>query len=86
MAACVGVHAAGYDTQLKERYPVLYLQHGGGEDESGWTRQGKANFILDNLIATGKAKPMIVVMANGYARRAGQPFPISRESRLVLPR
>ena len=64
-----------YDTQLKERYPVLYLQHGGGEDESGWTRQGKANFILDNLIATTKAKPMIVVMANGYARRAGQSVP-----------
>jgi enterochelin esterase family protein len=51
---------------------VLYLQHGGGEDESAWTRQGKANFILDNLIASGKAKSMIVVMANGYARRAGQ--------------
>ena len=65
----------GYDTRLKERYPVLYLQHGGGEDESGWTRQGKANFILDNLIAAGKAKPMIIVMANGYARRAGQPAP-----------
>ncbi len=54
---------------------MLYLQHGGGEDESGWTRQGKANFILDNLIASRKAKPMIVVMANGYARRAGQPAP-----------
>jgi enterochelin esterase-like enzyme len=64
-----------YDTQLKQRYPVLYLQHGGGEDESGWTRQGNANFILDNLIAGAKAKPMIVVMANGYARRAGQPVP-----------
>ena len=64
-----------YDTNPKERYPVLYLQHGGGEDESGWTRQGRANFILDNLIATGKAKPMIVVMANGYARRADQPVP-----------
>jgi enterochelin esterase-like enzyme len=63
----------GYDTQIKQRYPVLYLQHGGGEDESGWTRQGKANFIRDNLSAAGNAKPMIVVMANGYARRAGQP-------------
>jgi enterochelin esterase family protein len=68
----------GYDTRPKERYPVLYLQHGGGEDESGWTRQGRANFILDNLIAAGKAKPMIVVMANGYARRAGQPVPDPR--------
>jgi enterochelin esterase-like enzyme len=65
----------GYDTQTKTRYPVLYLQHGGGEDETGWVRQGRANFILDNLIAQGKAKPMIVVMAYGYARRAGQPAP-----------
>ncbi len=45
-----------YDTQTKDRYPVLYLQHGGGEDESGWTRQGKANFILDNLIASGNTE------------------------------
>jgi len=64
-----------YDTQAKVRYPVLYLQHGGGEDETGWTRQGRANFILDNLIAEKKCKPMIVVMAHGYARRAGQPEP-----------
>jgi enterochelin esterase family protein len=60
-----------YDTQTKIRYPVLYLQHGGGEDETGWIRQGKANFILDNLIASGNTKPMIIVMANGYANRAG---------------
>ena len=65
----------GYDTQTKTRYPVLYLQHGGGEDETGWIRQGRANFILDNLIAAGKAKPMIVVMAYGYARRAGAAAP-----------
>ena len=62
----------GYDTQTRTRYPVLYLQHGGGEDETGWIRQGRANFILDNLIADRKATPMIVVMAYGYARRAGQ--------------
>ena len=60
-----------YDTNIKARYPVLYLQHGGGEDETGWIRQGRANFILDNLIAAGKSKPMIIVMAYGYARRAG---------------
>jgi enterochelin esterase family protein len=54
---------------------VLYLQHGGGEDETGWIRQGNANFILDNLIAAKNCKPMIVVMAYGYARRAGQPAP-----------
>ncbi|MGD0369161.1 MAG: alpha/beta hydrolase-fold protein [Acidobacteriaceae bacterium] len=61
----------GYDTQSRVRYPVLYLQHGAGEDETGWIRQGHANFILDNLIAAGSTKPMIVVMAYGYARRAG---------------
>jgi enterochelin esterase-like enzyme len=61
----------GYDEQTKARYPVLYLQHGGGEDETGWVRQGRANFILDNLIAEGRCQPMIVVMAYGYARRAG---------------
>jgi len=65
----------GYDEQVKRRYPVLYLQHGGGEDETGWIRQGRANFILDNLIAAGSTQPMIVVMAYGYARRAGQPAP-----------
>src|SRR5450631_552406 len=59
-----------YDTQTKMRYPVLYLQHGGGEDETGWIRQGHANFILDNLIADKKAVPMIVVMEKGYATRA----------------
>ena len=61
-----------YDTQTKLRHPVLYLQHGGGEDETGWIRQANANFILDNLIAAGSCKPMVVVMAYGYARRAGQ--------------
>lgn len=64
-----------YDAQTKVRYPVLYLQHGGGEDETGWIRQGHANFILDNLIAAKSCKPMIVVMAYGYARRAGQAPP-----------
>jgi enterochelin esterase-like enzyme len=64
-----------YESQPKKRYPVLYLQHGGGEDETGWIRQGRANFILDNLIAAGEAKPMIVVMAYGYARRAGAANP-----------
>ena len=63
-----------YDNS-KTRYPVLYLQHGGGEDESGWIRQGNANFILDNLIASGNTVPMIIVMANGYATRAGYKAP-----------
>lgn len=64
-----------YESQPKKRYPVLYLQHGGGEDETGWIRQGRANFILDNLIAKRQAKPMIIVMAYGYARRAGAALP-----------
>jgi enterochelin esterase-like enzyme len=63
----------GYDADLRQRYPVLYLQHGGGEDETGWVRQGYTNFILDNLIAAGKAKPMMVVMEKGYATKAGAP-------------
>jgi enterochelin esterase-like enzyme len=64
-----------YDASSKERYPVLYLQHGAGEDETGWIRQGHANFILDNLIASASSKPMILVMAYGYAHRAGRPVP-----------
>ena len=64
-----------YDVQTTERLPVLYLQHGAGEDETGWIRQGSANFILDNLITARNCRPMIVVMAYGYARRGGQPPP-----------
>ena len=60
-----------YDANGKSRYPVLYLQHGAGENATSWTKQGRAHLILDNLIATGKAKPMIVVMDTGYATRPG---------------
>ncbi|HEY5823994.1 MAG TPA: alpha/beta hydrolase-fold protein [Cyclobacteriaceae bacterium] len=56
----------GYEAS-KDKYPVLYLLHGGGGDEDAWTALGRANYILDNLIAQGKAKPMIVVMTNGNA-------------------
>ena len=62
----------GYDTDRDKRYPVLYLQHGGGEDERGWPNQGRVAFILDNLIAEGKARPMLVVMEQGYARKPGE--------------
>ena len=55
----------GYDKDGGKTYPVLYIQHGGGEDERGWAVQGKTNIILDNLIAAGRATPMIVVIANG---------------------
>jgi enterochelin esterase-like enzyme len=63
----------GYDLKPKQRYPVLYLQHGAGESERAWTAQGRANFILDNLLAAGQAQPMLVVMENGYAAKAGVP-------------
>ena len=55
-----------YDPRAKQDYPVLYLLHGYSDDASGWTAVGRANVILDNLIAQGKAKPMIVVMPLGY--------------------
>ncbi len=61
-----------YDSNPKARYPVLYLLHGGGEDETGWPRQGRVNFILDNLIAQKKAKPMLIVMDSMSARRPGE--------------
>ena len=54
-----------YDKDPSKRYPVLYLQHGAGEDESGWSRQGHTGQIMDNLLAEGKAKPFIIVMENG---------------------
>jgi enterochelin esterase-like enzyme len=56
----------GYDPAAKKTYPVLYLLHGYSDDASGWTAVGYANVILDNLIAQGKAKPMLVVMPLGY--------------------
>lgn len=55
----------GYDENTSEKYPVLYILHGGGEDERGWATQGKTDLILDNLIAEKKAVPMIVVMPDG---------------------
>lgn len=61
----------GYNTNRKAKYPVMYIQHGGGEDERGWAVQGKTNIIMDNLIADGKAVPMIVVIGNGNAVKPG---------------
>src|SRR4051812_13060609 len=60
---------AGYETGSR-KYPVLYLLHGGGGDEDAWLTMGRANIIIDNLIAAGKAKPMIVVMPNGNATQS----------------
>ncbi len=58
----------GYDTG-SDRHPVFYLLHGGGDEDSGWSTIGRAGFILDNLLAAGKAKPMLVVMPNGSLPR-----------------
>lgn len=63
-----------YDKDLNQRFPVLYLQHGGGEDETGWGQQGRTGLIMDNLIAEGKAKPFIIVMANSYVPGANFGF------------
>jgi enterochelin esterase-like enzyme len=60
-----------YDSNLTAKYPVLYLLHGGGEDERGWAQQGKTDMILDNLIAAKKASPMIIVMMDGNLGAGG---------------
>ena len=60
-----------YDKNPNARYPVLYLQHGGGEDETGWPVQGLTDIIIDNLIAEGKAKPFIIVMASSSVNVGG---------------
>jgi enterochelin esterase-like enzyme len=65
-----------YDLHPDKRYPLFNLRHGGGEDETGWVEQGRANFIMDNLIAEGKAVPMIVVMDWGQAPTPDQPVHI----------
>jgi len=62
----------GYDTNTKAKYPVLYLLHGWGENEMGWTFQGHVDQIMDNLIAAGKAKPMLIVMDNLNAVKPGE--------------
>lgn len=62
---CIVYTPAEYDKNPGKRYPVLYLQHGMGENETSWSNGGKMNLIMDNLIASGQAKPMIVVMDNG---------------------
>ncbi|MBI3722009.1 MAG: esterase, partial [Fimbriimonas ginsengisoli] len=67
----------GYDLTAKQLYPVLYLLHGYSDDASGWTAVGRANVILDNLIAQGKAKAMVIVMTLGY----GAPEIVTRTGR-----
>jgi enterochelin esterase family protein len=76
MRRCFVYTPPDYDKNTTTRYPVLYLQHGGGEDETGWPSQGKTNLIMDNLIAAGQARPFIIVMDNGsWAPAPGQERP-----------
>jgi enterochelin esterase family protein len=69
---CLIYTPPGYDTDTKVKYPVLYLLHGWGENELGWTFQGHVDQIMDNLIAGGKAKPMLIVMDNLNAVKPGE--------------
>lgn len=80
MRRCFIYTPPGYNKDNK-RYPVLYLQHGGGENETGWSSQGHANLIMDNLIADGKAKPFIIVMDNGTWTPPAQSAPVSQADR-----
>ncbi|MBP5795699.1 MAG: esterase, partial [Bacteroidales bacterium] len=79
---------AEYDKNPTKRYPVLYLQHGGGENEYGWPQQGKTAQIMDNLLAAGKAVPFIIVMENGSVtmpRPAGAPAGAPQGQRPAAP-
>ncbi len=85
----------GYEANSSTRYPVLYLQHGGGEDERVWIEMGRTNVILDNLIAEGKVKPFIVVMESSAAYKPGEvppqppppgPRPAGQPGAAVRPR
>lgn len=74
----------GYEKGGK-KYPVMYLLHGGGGDEEVWLSRGRANYILDNLIASGKAEPMIVVITNGNPNTPGAPLSRPQAMNKTLP-
>jgi len=82
MRHCYIYTPSSYDTDLEKRYPVLYLQHGGGESEHGWPQQGKTGLIMDNLIAAGLAEEFIIVMDNGAWAR---PRPAAGEQPQARP-
>ncbi len=69
----------GYNDNVTKRYPVLYLQHGSGEDERSWGVQGKVDIIMDNLISESRAVPMLIVMDQGYATRVGETSQASQQ-------
>lgn len=84
--ACWVYTPPGYEEHAEERYPILYIQHGVGEDETGWVWQGKANLIADNLIAEHACRSMLIVMNCGYAFVEGKEaafFPGDFDSELV---
>jgi enterochelin esterase-like enzyme len=80
MRRCFVYTPPGYEKNVEKRYPVLYLQHGGGENETGWSSQGKVNIIMDNLIAEGEAEPFIIVMDNGSWFRPRDQRPSPRDT------
>lgn len=80
MRRCFVYTPPGYNKDNK-RYPVLYLQHGRGENETGWSGQGRANLIMDNLISEGKTTPFIIVMDNGTWTPPSQSAPVSQADR-----
>ncbi len=86
MKQCIVYTPPGYEENKNRRYPVLYLQHGVGENETGWINNGKMNFILDNLIEEKKCCEMIVVVNSGYAFKEGEMavfFPGDFDTQLV---
>src|SRR5262245_65167227 len=72
----------GYGTST-EKYPVFYLLHGSGDSDQSWSALGRAGVIVDNLIAVGKAKPMIVVMPDGHTRRGAQAGSVDARTEFV---
>lgn len=84
--ACWVYTPPGYDAHPEKKYPVLYIQHGVGENETGWIWQGKANLIADNLIAEGRCRELLIVMNTGYAFVPGEDpifFPGDFETELL---
>jgi len=76
----------GYDRDQQTRYAVLYLFHGANADETAWTRFGRVNLILDNLLAAGKAKPFVVVMPFGYGVPPGTPASAPNDNTTLFSR
>jgi enterochelin esterase-like enzyme len=76
----------GYDQHSRTRFPILYLQHGSGDNQATWIAHGKAHWILDNLIAQGHAKPMVVVMADGHAIAPGDTAPGAPKNTIAFER